>query len=479
MTRPARLLPIFTLLCFAAFYALFIAPSPALADEWSNDPNFSRSWQVKPQAEWEKIIKQCDNPSNPQLNSECFSGPYSLGSLLQTTLAIFQGSTTGTSPGISSIVTDFYATLFFSQPSSIDYLAYLGNRLNLSIAQPAYAQGVGATKLEPMIKIWATFRNLAYLIFVIILLVIGFMIMFRRKLDPQTVVGIQQALPRIVVALLLITFSYAIVGFMVDLMVLLTSTIAIVLANNFSLAGTARNYPAIIAITNQSFVELIAPIKNIGIPIGASIDAIIKNLLLDIPGLDWLVNLTVKWVLQLTIVIAVFKIFFMLLENYVHIILSLIFGPLQLTFAAIPGNKTVRSWIMNLLSHILVFPTTFTLIFIASIFTTQKTFYHPIFNLSYEKVWEGAEPTWNPPLLGGALQRQASTKVEDNVTPGQNLVGPLIAFGILIFIPQIGSLIKSQLEVKELPGGGIREQIGRGAGWVPFVGGLYQRALSS
>ena len=36
-------------------------------------------------------------------------------------------------------------------------------------------------------------------------------------MSPQTIVTIQSALPKIVVTLILVTFSYAIAGFMVDL----------------------------------------------------------------------------------------------------------------------------------------------------------------------------------------------------------------------------------------------------------------------
>src|SRR3990172_12628792 len=51
-----------------------------------------------------------------------------------------------------------------------------------------------------------------------VMIVIGFLIMFRRQIDPHTVISIQNALPRIVLTLILITFSYAIVGLLIDLM---------------------------------------------------------------------------------------------------------------------------------------------------------------------------------------------------------------------------------------------------------------------
>ena len=40
------------------------------------------------------------------------------------------------------------------------------------------------------------------------------MIMFRSKLNPQTSVSIQLALPKIVVSLILVTFSYAFIAWL-------------------------------------------------------------------------------------------------------------------------------------------------------------------------------------------------------------------------------------------------------------------------
>ena len=57
--------------------------------------------------------------------------------------------------------------------------------------------------------------------------------MFRAKINPQTVVTIQSAIPKAVVALILVTFSYAIAGLMIDLMYLLIGLIFGVIPANF------------------------------------------------------------------------------------------------------------------------------------------------------------------------------------------------------------------------------------------------------
>ena len=83
------------------------------------------------------------------------------------------------------------------------------------------AEGTGFASIKPLMNLWTIFRDVAYLIIVLVLVFIGFMIMFRMKLNPQTVISVENSLPKIVVALLLITFSFAIAGLLIDIMNLL------------------------------------------------------------------------------------------------------------------------------------------------------------------------------------------------------------------------------------------------------------------
>lgn len=54
----------------------------------------------------------------------------------------------------------------------------------------------------------------------LVIVTIGFLIMFRVRINPQTVVTLENALPRIFLSLIFITLSYAIAGFMIDIMYL-------------------------------------------------------------------------------------------------------------------------------------------------------------------------------------------------------------------------------------------------------------------
>jgi len=55
--------------------------------------------------------------------------------------------------------------------------------------------------------------------------------MFRAKINPQTVISVENSLPKIVVALLLITFSFPIAGFLIDLTYISIGIIAVFFSN--------------------------------------------------------------------------------------------------------------------------------------------------------------------------------------------------------------------------------------------------------
>ena len=99
--------------------------------------------------------------------------------------------------------------------NSGDYFKYLAG--NFGIAKSAEAAS-GFEGLKPVQKVWVAFRNVVYLLFVVVFVVIGLAIMLRIKIDPRTVMTIQNQIPKIIVGLLLVTFSFAIAGFLIDLM---------------------------------------------------------------------------------------------------------------------------------------------------------------------------------------------------------------------------------------------------------------------
>lgn len=97
-----------------------------------------------------------------------------------------------------------------------DYFGYLAS--DFGVAKPAYAQGIGFNSLSPLTDIWVAFRNIVYILFVLVFVIIGFAIMFRVHIDPRTVMTIENQIPKIIIGLILVTLSLAVAGFLIDLM---------------------------------------------------------------------------------------------------------------------------------------------------------------------------------------------------------------------------------------------------------------------
>jgi len=99
-----------------------------------------------------------------------------------------------------------------------EYVSYLAQ--NFGLAKPAHAQttGTGFDGISPLLKLWVVFRNLVYMLFIAVFIVMGFGIMLRIHIDPRTVMTIANQLPNAIIAILLVTFSFAIAGFLIDIM---------------------------------------------------------------------------------------------------------------------------------------------------------------------------------------------------------------------------------------------------------------------
>ena len=118
--------------------------------------------------------------------------------------------------GAIGVMGKMISVLYTPPLHSGDYFNHLAQ--NFGIAKPAYAQGTGFEGLKPLLGLWTAFRNIVYLIFTIVFVVIGLAIMFRIKIDPRTVMTIQNQIPKIIIGIVLVTFSYAIAGFLIDMM---------------------------------------------------------------------------------------------------------------------------------------------------------------------------------------------------------------------------------------------------------------------
>jgi len=254
------------------------------------------------------------------------------------------------------------SALYTNPPASgIGEVKYMAGKLfdYTTGTQPAYAQGYGFTGLgggaganSAVRALWTASRNMAYLIMVILLVASGFLIMFRVKINPQTVVSLQTMIPKLIITMLLVTFSFAIAGLIIDL-------IYVVIAAFVGMLGftnLVNSVPAAIrALTDsnflgyvilQSFTSIIFTLSIAGLfaltGLGGNIAGpVIGLVLVIIVGLYWLINL--------------FKIFWMLIKAYVMLILQICIAPLQIMLDLIPGQQGFGPWLRNFIANASVF----------------------------------------------------------------------------------------------------------------------------
>ena len=332
--------------------------------------------------------------------------------------------------------------LYNYQPASgVQYLAYMGKRLNL--ISPAYAATPGQDFLAPMLDIWILNRNIAYVLFVVIFVTVGFMIMFRTRLNPQTVINIQLALPKIVVSLILVTFSYAISGFIIDLIFFFNKFLYGIYASPlkaFSVDPTTGvstpitpetlDWLGLITHGYGNWTSILDSLAKIFSP--ASLVQAIKgdiSVLFDV-------------IVAFTIFGTALKIFFALLSKYVTLLIQAIFSPFIFLAAALPSSQEgLGGFLKSMLSSALAFPGMF-LVFILSNavlnITIPFTSLPPLNNIG------------TLTLIGG--------------------IQPYIALGILMAAPSVPQLIDQALGSKT-PGMDM-SQIGGALRKLPIIGGL-------
>lgn len=370
-------------------------------------------------------------------------------------IALYDGPPGG---GALAEISGLTVALYNPPISSVEYLANLGESIGLS-PKPAYAQvtGSGEGIIKPVFKLWEAARNLALLAFIIVFLVVGIMIMFRQKISPQAVIGVQQALPSLIIGLILVTFSYFITALLVDvsfvgirviselfikagpnvfnenniraiaqdsnILNLFSSAAGITLENiddvGQSLTNTTRDIwgglPILIPIVIGTLVGLLAG------PWGAAFGFLggLTTGLVAPDAVPNLISLLISLILVVALFIQMFRLFFGLLGAYISILVSTIAGPFYILFGSIPGRGgSISSWIKSIVANALIFPAVFAMFLFAGAILGNTS---------------PADWKVSPPLFGGLTAE---------------LLRFLIAYGILLSPPAIPDMVRNALGVK-------------------------------
>ena len=248
---------------------------------------------------------------------------------------------------------------------------------NTSIyAVGGHLSGYVELQLSGVDVLWGRVRNIAYVMFVIIMIVIGFMIMFRTKLGGQTMVTIGNAIPNVIIALVLVTFSFAIAGLIIDL-----GGLILIFISSIYTGSSTPDYTQFVGISGpfEIFKIVITGKGRLiqGFAGGAGITGLVTGLVAGIVGVASITGPGVIagvvvggiTVVLFFLVIAgivgygAIKLWIMLLKSYVTILLQVIGAPLIIMSSALPGKmKAFTNWMKGIAKNVLVFPATFALI---------------------------------------------------------------------------------------------------------------------
>lgn len=93
------------------------------------------------------------------------------------------------------------------------------------VPQALAADGSGFGGLAPYGFLWEQIRNVVYIVLVLGILFAGFALMFRSALNSASAVAIENMLPKIIITMILIQLSFAIAGFLIDAMYVVSGLI--------------------------------------------------------------------------------------------------------------------------------------------------------------------------------------------------------------------------------------------------------------
>ncbi|MCR4326909.1 MAG: hypothetical protein NUV52_04640, partial [Candidatus Roizmanbacteria bacterium] len=355
------------------------------------------------------------------------------------------------------------AFLYMRPPvTTTEYLASIGEKAGL--VPKAYAQGITFSRLSPIYDIWKALRDLSFAALSIILLFDGFIIMFRQKINPQTVAKIENTIPNIIITMILIAFSLPMAAFIIDLMYvaiaagigLIGTAVGAGSGNSQSVATSVQNYTTggFGTLFSETF-RLTGPFWDTygqsiaggtiggggvaGLIIAAS--AVSGTSLLMIPlaliggsligagtsgqELSFMTALSPIFMLLMLIYLLflVFRLFFILLSCYIQILTSIIFAPVLLLWNAMPGQESFSSWWRGIVGNCLAFVITALMLYTG-------------WAINWQIANNANTPFWSAPF------------VSFSGSPVSQLIVGLISIGIAQLIPDMIKKTKELLKAK-------------------------------
>lgn len=456
----------------AAFILLFSFAKPTLAQQTTTPPNNLHNYTQKAMIEvMSAMICQLVGVDVASPGQPCLGiGPDGKIGYAQN------------NRGAIGAMGNLISGTFLIPVHSSTYMAYEASKFGF--AKSAYAQqlncnnsapnGIGFCGLQPVLSLFTLFRNMAYILFVFIFVIVGVAIMLRVRIDPRTVMTVQNQIPKLIVGLVMITFAYAIAGFLIDLMWIAVYFVINTLSPDPATIGQLATHDPL------SFVGGLFDINSGGISGGGigniagaaanSINSLISALATSLLGagktcsiapwdwgncvvdgfasfLGWIFGVLAFLIFIVAIFVQLFKLWFALLKCFINVLLGVVLAPFWILAGLLPGASPSvgwSGWIRNLAGNLAPFPA------ILFLFLIGRTIVAGFSNPTASPGSGGTLTTFNPPLLGNITGTGGSSSDAQQVAA---MYGALIALGFILSAPSIVEQVRKAFGAGALGGG--------------------------
>lgn len=186
--------------------------------------------------------------------------------------------------------------------------------------------------------VWAAFRNLANILFVLIFLIIIFSNMLSIHLDSYTV---KKLLPKLVMAAILVQFSFVLSRAAIDI-------------SNIAGVGVAQIIPAVGKSQSNAGAEIVGITEGIAL-VGGGVGGAVLGVYLA-PEIAIGVIITVL-LLIISGLAAIFVVFFTLTVRLIAIQLFVIVAPIAFALWVLPNTeKYFKKWLENFIKLLIMYP---------------------------------------------------------------------------------------------------------------------------
>jgi len=304
----------------------------------------------------------------------------------------------------------------FRMPVPIESQEYIAT-INPFQSSQVYAQAVDELNNGRLSSLWNNFRNAALALSAIIIVIIGFMIMFRSRLDPRTTITAMNSLPKVIFAVILTYFSFALSGLMLDF-----GRLAL------------------------QFVYQLVPLES-----GAIFSGLLQLVLLiillfvgsfftgGVTGLVGIGLLLLVLLILILLMVVIVNILIQMLKRYAAFIIYTLAAPFFFLWGALPG-QSMLGWFKSQLANVLAIPAMFLMVRLAVYI--GSTSFNVIGNILGHDIGGATLSLPSPFAVGLGTSTAASAT-------GWFLLAPLVSIGVLFYATKMPAILDGVLGIKD------------------------------